>query len=356
MSQNYKKKKGDALTEPLLFSEDEKGTTFDTLESDINVELQDLNPSNKSMPTDFSSGKKKISTEQGILGPQRSKSYEPHIFGGGNYFRQQTLRYLDLNESDEELKTESPLLAKHAFDNVRDADDNELEINYELQKKRGFERQNFDPVENEISHLDSLRISLRGKKISSRGLLKWFTCIVVGFMTGMCMVFVTFSVGNLQDVLWSWYRNALNSGGFGYGFLVFYIFSLGMALVAGICVWISPRAAGSGIPEVKAYLNGSSIPALFYFKTLISKLVGVIGAVSGSFMIGKEGPMVHSGAALASQIGRAGIYLMPRSFATKFLFGTDLDKRDLISCGAAAGVSAAAFGAPIGGMVCSVYI
>lgn len=362
MSHSYKKK-AHALSEPLLSEEDE---VYNPAKSDRTVSDVELQPSHKkmnvsigtSMPMNFLSGPNKEKDAKHRI--VRSKSYQAQPFGSNNYFQQQTLRHLDFSAKNEKLTIDSPIMSpmavsKHAFDNVRDAQEDEIEINYELQKKRGFERQNFDPVENEISHIDSLKISLRGKKLPSRGLLKWFTCIFIGVMTGMCMVFVTYFVGRLQDLLWYWYKIALKSG-FGYGFLAFYLFSLAMASIAGICVWISPRAAGSGIPEVKAYLNGSSMPALFYFKTLISKLVGVIGAVAGSFMVGKEGPMVHSGAAIASQIGRGGIKFLPKSFASKFLFGTDRDKRDLISCGAAAGVSAA-FGAPIGGMVMlCVYI
>ena len=45
---------------------------------------------------------------------------------------------------------------------------------------------------------------------------------------------------------------------------------------------------------MKAYLNGTHIPSLFNFQTLICKLVGVIAAVAGSFMVGKEGPMASS--------------------------------------------------------------
>eukprot|EP01084_Bolivina_argentea_P039972 73855_1 len=288
----------------------------------------------------------------------RSKTYEPNITKltdntNNNFFRQCTLRHLSFDDEDDDFKSISTKntipnkshqilgIGKYNFNNIE---------HYELKKDRECERLNFDTIHNEISHLHSLKLSLKNQKIATRGLLKWFTCIIIGVLTGLCMVFVTYFIGILQSVLWTWYPKALITHGFSHGFAVFFAFSFGMAFIAGGSVLFAPKAAGSGIPEVKAYLNGSSIPSLFYMKTLFAKLIGITGAVCGSFMVGKEGPMVHSGAAIASGIGRASIYLLPETFSKKYLFGTDKDKRDLISCGAAAGVSAA-FGAPIGGML-----
>ena len=39
-----------------------------------------------------------------------------------------------------------------------------------------------------------------------------------------------------------------------------------------LTVYVAPAAAGSGIPEVKAYLNGVDAPNLFCFKTLVVKV------------------------------------------------------------------------------------
>lgn len=39
-----------------------------------------------------------------------------------------------------------------------------------------------------------------------------------------------------------------------------------------LCVYIGPSAAGSGIPEVKAYLNGVDTPNIFSVKTLFVKV------------------------------------------------------------------------------------
>lgn len=39
-----------------------------------------------------------------------------------------------------------------------------------------------------------------------------------------------------------------------------------------ITAYVSPAAAGSGIPEVKAYLNGVDAPGIFSVKTLAVKV------------------------------------------------------------------------------------
>jgi chloride channel 7 len=94
-----------------------------------------------------------------------------------------------------------------------------------------------------------------------------------------------------------------------------------------LTVFVDLNAAGSGIPEVKSYLNGVDLSYVFRFKTLLVKVVGVAFAVAGGLAVGKEGPMVHSGAVIAIGL----------SYAFKRFRWHHL-KRDFVSCGAAAGM------------------
>lgn len=75
-------------------------------------------------------------------------------------------------------------------------------------------------------------------------------------------------------------------------------------------VYYEPMAAGSGIPEVKCYLNGLSIPRLLEMKTLICKAIGIIFACSAGLPLGKEGPMVHIGAIVAAGISQVSSTLL----------------------------------------------
>jgi hypothetical protein len=52
-------------------------------------------------------------------------------------------------------------------------------------------------------------------------------------------------------------------------------------------VLFQPTAAGSGIPQVKCYLNGVKIPRVVRIKTLFVKVVGVITSVVGGLAVGK---------------------------------------------------------------------
>ncbi|CAM9787116.1 unnamed protein product [Ectocarpus sp. 6 AP-2014] len=109
-------------------------------------------------------------------------------------------------------------------------------------------------------------------------------------------------------------------------------------------VWYQPWSNGSGIPETKCLLNGVSIPQVLAPSTLVTKVFGVILGVASGLPIGKEGPMIHAGAAIGG--GIANIPGIPGVAE----FRNDRDRRDLAAMGTAAGV-AAAFRTPIGGVL-----
>lgn len=44
---------------------------------------------------------------------------------------------------------------------------------------------------------------------------------------------------------------------------------------------IQPVAAGSGIPEIKSYLNGVKIPGIVRLRTFLCKAAGVLFSVAG---------------------------------------------------------------------------
>ncbi|KAJ4846925.1 hypothetical protein Tsubulata_010324 [Turnera subulata] len=119
---------------------------------------------------------------------------------------------------------------------------------------------------------------------------------------------------------------------------------------AALCAYVAPAAAGSGIPEVKAYLNGVDAPSILAPATLFVKIFGSIFGVAAGFVVGKEGPMVHTGACIANLLGQGGSRKYHLTWRWLRYFKNDRDRRDLITCGAAAGV-AAAFRAPVGGVL-----
>ena len=133
------------------------------------------------------------------------------------------------------------------------------------------------------------------------------------------------------------------------GWIVFSGMSVVFALASSILtVLYGPGANGSGVAELIGYLNGINYPGFIGFETFVTKVFGVVLAVTGGLCVGKEGPLAHVGAI----IGAAVVYLCIPRFVW---FRNDTMKRKMIAAGASAGVSAA-FGAPIGGALFSFEI
>lgn len=115
---------------------------------------------------------------------------------------------------------------------------------------------------------------------------------------------------------------------------------------ASICIFLAPAAVGSGIPDVKAYLNGIDIPHALSGRTLMAKGAAVIGSVASGLAVGKEGPFVAIGAAIGACLSRAASKVV-RAMQDMAVYAVDWEMQDMVTCGAAAGV-AAAFRAPVG--------
>ena len=56
-------------------------------------------------------------------------------------------------------------------------------------------------------------------------------------------------------------------------------------LAAGLCIWVEPASAGSGIPDMKGYLNGTNIKDALTFNALVCKVLGLICAVGGGLCV-----------------------------------------------------------------------
>ena len=119
----------------------------------------------------------------------------------------------------------------------------------------------------------------------------------------------------------------------------FLLVILALAAAAALAAWLvrrfSPDAAGSGIPQVEAALSGDQ-PAKPLRRASV-KFIGGVLAIGGGLALGREGPSVQMGAAIADALGRR----FRRNWA---------DCRVLLAAGAGAGL-ATAFNAPIAGAV-----
>ncbi|XWS70749.1 hypothetical protein CRYUN_Cryun03dG0075500 [Craigia yunnanensis] len=181
--------------------------------------------------------------------------------------------------------------------------------------------------------------------------MKWLLCFLIGAIVSLVGFCNNIAVENIAGVKFVVTSNMMLAQRYGMAFLAFSLSNLVLTLFAAIITaFIAPAATGSGIPEVKAYLNGVDAPGIFSIRALIVKIVGSISAASSSLLVGKAGPMVHTGACVASLLGQGGSRRYGLTWKWLRFFKNDRDRRDLVTCGSAAGI-AAAFRAPVGGVL-----
>ncbi|MFM7449574.1 MAG: chloride channel protein [Leptolyngbyaceae cyanobacterium] len=110
---------------------------------------------------------------------------------------------------------------------------------------------------------------------------------------------------------------------------------LGGGLAGFLVERLAPEATGSGIPQVKAAL--AYVPIALDLRVAVVKLVSTMLTLSSGMALGRQGPTVQIGAALAAQLSR-------------WVPASPDHQHQLIACGAAAGL-AAGFDAPIAGVM-----
>ncbi|KAG8489727.1 hypothetical protein CXB51_017685 [Gossypium anomalum] len=181
--------------------------------------------------------------------------------------------------------------------------------------------------------------------------LKWTLAFLVGLLTGLIATLINLAIENIAGYKFLAIVGFIKEERYLSGLVFFTGVNFVLTLVAAVlCVCFAPTAAGPGIPEIKAYLNGVDTPDMFGATTLLVKIVGSIGAVSAGLDLGKEGPLVHIGSCIASLLGQGG----PDNYRLKWrwlrYFNNDRDRRDIITAGCSSGVCAA-FRSPVGGVL-----
>ncbi|KJH41913.1 chloride transporter, ClC family [Dictyocaulus viviparus] len=221
-------------------------------------------------------------------------------------------------------------------------------LNYEVSENQLYRDEEGDPNHH-------IRLWHRSRN-------RWIVCFFIGVLTALVAATIDIMVHYSQEIKFRYIITRLlskcdkqNEAGCMWtveaAWMCYNCLLVGIA--GSLVIFWAPIAGGSGIPQIKCYLNGIQIPEVVKLKTLISKAVGVACAVGGGLSAGKEGPMIHSGAVVGAGISQGRCRSI--SFDTGLLkeFRNDRERRDFVSAGAAAGV-AAAFGAPIGGVLFSL--
>uniref|UniRef100_A0A8K9V359 Chloride channel protein n=1 Tax=Oncorhynchus mykiss TaxID=8022 RepID=A0A8K9V359_ONCMY len=214
----------------------------------------------------------------------------------------------------------------------------------------------YDNSENQLFLEEERRMSFLGFKCLE--ISRWVICGLIGFLTGLIACCIDIAVENLAGVKYYVVKQNIEKftevGGLSISLILWAVLNSAFVMVGAVIVaFFEPGAAGSGIPQIKCYLNGVKIPRVVRLKTLVVKVCGVICSVAGGLAVGKEGPMIHSGAVVAAGVSQGRSTSLKKDFKIFEYFRRDTEKRDFVSAGAAAGVSAA-FGAPVGGVLFSL--
>eukprot|EP00026_Physarum_polycephalum_P002045 Phypoly_transcript_02049.p1 GENE.Phypoly_transcript_02049~~Phypoly_transcript_02049.p1 ORF type:complete len:942 (+),score=158.82 Phypoly_transcript_02049:112-2937(+) len=182
-----------------------------------------------------------------------------------------------------------------------------------------------------------------------RWILSFFIAVLIGFIAWISKAAIT----NLTEGKF-WVVEQANEYSLVLGFFVYFLSNIAIAALGSIiAVYYEPTSAGSGIPEVKAYLNGTKVPRFLRMRTLFGKVTSMICANSSGLQVGAEGPMIHVGAIVGNGVSQMQSKELGFKIPGMRHFRNDRDKRDFITSGAGAGV-AAAFGAPLGGTLFSL--
>ncbi|KAJ8016497.1 hypothetical protein DPEC_G00007840 [Dallia pectoralis] len=246
---------------------------------------------------------------------------------------------------DEEIRTPEELTI---LGETQDEED-------EILPRKDYESLDYDRCINE-PYVEVLE-GMNNKKAKKYEAVKWILVFAIGVSVGLVGLFVDFFVHLFTKLKFSLVGKSVEecseNGCLALSLLELLAFNMTFIFIASVLVLIEPVAAGSGIPEIKSYLNGVKIPGIVRLRTFLCKAIGVLFTVAGGMFVGKEGPMIHCGAIVGAGLPQfQSITFKKINFDFPY-FRSDRDKRDFVSAGAAAGV-AAAFGAPIGGTLFSL--
>uniref|UniRef100_A0A0R3RMF7 Chloride channel protein n=1 Tax=Elaeophora elaphi TaxID=1147741 RepID=A0A0R3RMF7_9BILA len=219
-----------------------------------------------------------------------------------------------------------------------------------------YESLNYEIIENKLYQAEEIEPNHQ-RKLFCQSVNRWVVCFFIGVLTAIVAAAIDMTIYYSSVVkfrliissLLNLCEKRMEIGGGCIWMVEFAWICYNCVLItvsACLVLFLSPVAAGSGISQVKCFLNGVEIPGIVRLKTLFAKAFGVACTVAGGLSAGKEGPMIHSGAVVAAGISQGKCVTFSFDFHIFEQFRND-------QWSAAAGV-AAAFGAPIGGVLFSL--
>ena len=189
----------------------------------------------------------------------------------------------------------------------------------------------------------------------SKQLYQWLFTVGIGVLVALSAKLIQVLIALLISARNQRMQEYYDSGSSDNNIFVFFAgYNALLVVSAGVlALCAGSSGAGDGVAEVKAYLNGSHIRGCFNLRAILCKIVGTALASAAALACGPEGPMIHIGAGIAyaiTCIDNLSSVLPALTPSILARFTNDRDRREFIAAGAGAGI-AAAFGAPIGGVL-----
>nr|XP_033471209.1 H(+)/Cl(-) exchange transporter 7-like [Epinephelus lanceolatus] len=213
-----------------------------------------------------------------LLNGSEQPRHSRQLSGGGSIFQIGRLSTVDLEEeitSDEESLRGRP---------------KEIPHNEKLLSLK-FESLDYDNIENQLFLEEERRMSHMGFRCLE--ISRWVVCGLIGFLTGLIACFIDIVVEQLAGIKYQVVKENIEKftevGGLSISLILWAVLNSAIVMLGAIIVaFFEPIAAGSGIPQIKCYLNGVKIPRVVRLKTLVVKVCGVICSVVGGLAVGKK--------------------------------------------------------------------
>lgn len=159
--------------------------------------------------------------------------------------------------------------------------------------------------------------------------------LLVGVLAGLVGTYFEIAVHFVSETRTDWLKNEI--GGVVPLWLAAFLISAALAFIGYFLVHrFAPEAAGSGIPEIEGAMDG--IRPVRWWRVIPVKFFGGMGALGSGMVLGREGPTVQMGGAIG------------RMVTDIFKVKDDDTRHSLLASGAAGGL-AAAFNAPLAGIM-----
>ncbi|QDZ17489.1 chloride channel protein [Chloropicon primus] len=219
-----------------------------------------------------------------------------------------------------------------------------------FQNMQVYDSQNYEPSDSKVDR--SAALNLPRSHYYWSNVYRWLLALAIGVTMGL-VTFCMLNIMNLLITARTGTTERLVRAGNTPGAIAFFVCLagvLGLAATLPVAL-LNPIAGGSGIAEMKVYLNGIHVPGLLRLSTFATKAFSLCCSIPSGMVLGTAGPYVHLGAIVGGGLGSLGSNQFKFKLNKGHVdFQSKFAHRSFVTIGIAAGI-ATIFTAPIGGVL-----